>query len=385
MRNKTVAFIPVRGGSKSIPLKNIKEIAGKPLVQWVIEAAVEVKLIEAVYVATDSDAIKRCVEQLSIDKVHIISRSPESATDTASSESVLMEFCENYEFNDVVFIQATSPLLKTQDLDEALVAYKNRNCDTMLSVVRQKRFIWDDKLKIPLNYDLLKRPRRQEFNGYLVENGAFYISSREAVLENECRISGKIELFEMSEDSYIELDEPFDWKIVEQLLVERKREGLKERLAKIKMVVMDVDGVLTDGGMYYSENGDELKKFNTRDGMAIQQLRKEGCQTAIITGENCELVRKRAEKLKIDYLFMGIKDKGLQIDKLSELSGVNPSEMAYIGDDVNDIPAITKCGVSFCPSDSVDEVKSLADCILEKKGGYGVLQKLKELLIKDGW
>ena len=215
---KLVAFIPARGGSKSIPLKNIKPIAGKPLIYWTIEAALNTSCIEQVFVSTDCEKIKSCVEQLGNKKVSVISRSPETATDTASSESALLEFCQNHDFDDVFFIQATSPLLTAQNLSGAWRKYKN--FDSMVSVVRQKRFIWHkkDSCSIAQNYDFKSRPRRQDFDGFLVENGAFYLSSRKKILESGCRISGNIGLYEMPEKTYFEIDEPEDWVIVEKFL-----------------------------------------------------------------------------------------------------------------------------------------------------------------------
>ena len=137
-----VAFIPVRGGSKSIPLKNIKELNGKPLVYWTIKAANDCENIDIIYVSTDSEEIKNVVESFKFDKVKVIGRSLESATDTASTEFAMLEFANNYEFDNIVLIQATSPLLRTEDLDGGFKLYESS--DSVLSVVRQKRFIWEN-------------------------------------------------------------------------------------------------------------------------------------------------------------------------------------------------------------------------------------------------
>jgi N-acylneuraminate cytidylyltransferase len=220
MRTNNVAFIPARGKSKSIPLKNIKLIAGKPLIYWTIEAALETKFIDHVYVSTDSLEIKNCVKKIKNKKLSVIERSQETATDEATSESALIEFCQNYNFEYVFFIQATSPLLTSEDLCSAWEKFSKTNSDSLLSVARQKRFIWEEKngFVIPKNYCPAKRPRRQNFDGFLVENGAFYLSSKKAILGSECRISGKIQFYEMNEKTYYEIDEPSDLKVVEKLL-----------------------------------------------------------------------------------------------------------------------------------------------------------------------
>jgi CMP-N-acetylneuraminic acid synthetase len=216
----TVAFIPARGGSKSIPLKNIKEIGGKPLIWWTIKAAIDCDFIEKVFVSTDSEIIKNCVEEFGFSKVEVIERSSETSTDTASSESVLLEFCQKTDFDKVFFIQATSPLLATGDLKRAWEKFHSSGVDSMLSVVRKKQFIWHDDGTA--NYDPINRPRRQDWDGYLVENGAFYLSSKTNILSSKCRISGKMGFYEMDENSIFEIDEPSDWIILENLLLNKQ-------------------------------------------------------------------------------------------------------------------------------------------------------------------
>ena len=269
-----VAFIPVRGGSKSIPLKNIKPISGKPLVYWTVKAACGCKYIDKVFVATDSDKIRETVESFKtgieaelFSKATVIDRSAESASDTASTEFAMLEFASNYEFDNIVLIQATSPLLVSDDLDRGFEAFYEEGTDSVLSVVRQKRFHWahdENGFAHPTNYDVFKRPRRQEFDGYLVENGAFYISSKTDLIKSQNRVSGNIKAVEMNEDTFFEIDEPSDWVIIEALM---KKNGIvaPKEIPEIKMFLTDCDGCLTDGGMYYSEKGDELK-INVSDG-----------------------------------------------------------------------------------------------------------------------
>lgn len=219
-----VAFIPARGGSKSIPLKNIKLFAGKPLVYWAARAAVDCPDVDRVFISTDSEQIKNTVTSFKLARLEVIERSRQSASDTASTESAMLEFAEKYEFDHIVLIQATSPLLAAEDLTNGLRLVKH--ADSVLSVVRQRRFLWkQDEYAMPLNYDYNNRPRRQEFDGFLVENGAFYITGRKSLLKTGCRLSGKIKTWEMPEESYFEIDEPTDWIIAESLL-KRRMDGL---------------------------------------------------------------------------------------------------------------------------------------------------------------
>lgn len=376
-----VAFIPVRGGSKSIPLKNIKEIAGKPLVYWTVKAANDCRYLDKVYVATDSDKIKEIVEMFKMEKVTVIGRSEETASDTASTELAMLEFAANYQFDNIVLIQATSPLLTVKDLDGGFELYWTEETDSVLSVVRQKRFSWytdEQGYSTPINYDIYHRPRRQEFDGYLVENGAFYITGRDALLSTRNRISGRIRPYEMDEATYFEIDEPSDWVIIEEQLKKRlakENKGRKE-IPEIKMFLTDCDGCLTDGGMYYSENGDELKKFSTLDGMGFWLLKERGIITGIITGENRELNRKRAEKLKVDILRMGVNDKAAVIRDLSKEYGIPLENIAYVGDDINDLEAVKLVGWGCCVANAVANVKQAAKYISHVKGGSGAVREI---------
>lgn len=144
----------------------------------------------------------------------------------------------------------------------------------------------------------------------------------------------------------------------------------------IKLFASDVDGTLTDGCMYYADDGTELKKFNFRDGMGFQLLREHGIKTAIITSETTPIVQKRADKLHVDYLAMGCKNKLEYMQKLCSDIGINLTNVAYIGDDINDMELLNSVGLAACPMDAVDAIKSLAKIhILGHNGGNGAVRE----------
>lgn len=215
-----IAFIPVRGGSKSIPLKNIKPLAGKPLVCWNIEALEKCDAVDEIVVATDSNEIWETVSSCNYKKVKLYRRSAENACDTASTESVMLEYIEYAELADetiFMLVQATSPMTKTNHFEEALKQYAEGKYDSMLTCVRNYRFFWSEDGK-SLNYDYRNRPRRQDFKGLLMENGAFYINTVGNILRDKNRLSGKIGVYEMPGYTATEIDEPEDWMILEQLM-----------------------------------------------------------------------------------------------------------------------------------------------------------------------
>lgn len=380
-----VAFIPVRGGSKSIPYKNIREIAGKPLVYWTAKAANDCGEIDKVYVATDSGKIRETVESFGLDKVRVIGRSADNATDTASTESAMLEFAEKYEFDNIVLIQATSPLLTSADLRGGFSEFYKPGTDSVLSAVRQKRFQWkigETGCAVPVNYDVFHRPRRQEFDGYLVENGAYYIINRGLLIKSKNRLAGNIRIYEMDESSYLEIDEPNDWMIIEKQLEARiKKEKVK--IPEIKMFLTDCDGCLTDGGMYYSENGDELKRFNTLDGMGFKLLRKKGILTGIITGEERSLNCRRSEKLCLDILEQGVQDKMETVRQLCKKHGICLQNVAYVGDDINDLEVVKSVGLGCSVADGMSTVKDIAKYVTVRHGGQGAVREVIDFILKD--
>ena len=144
----------------------------------------------------------------------------------------------------------------------------------------------------------------------------------------------------------------------------------------IKLFGCDVDGTLTDAGMYYTENGDELKKFNTRDGMGIKLLRESGIITLIITSENTKIVENRAKKLKVDYLYQGVQNKLEVIEELLKKLNIDKSEFAYIGDDINDKEILEFAGLKACPNDAMEIIKNIDNIlIMSKKGGEGTVRE----------
>lgn len=153
-------------------------------------------------------------------------------------------------------------------------------------------------------------------------------------------------------------------------------------MTDIKLFATDVDGTMTDGCMYYAENGLELKKFNFQDGMGFKILRDAGIKTAIITSEDTPIVKKRADKLKVDYLSMGSWNKLDFVKNICKELNISLDEVAYIGDDINDIELLNAVGMKACPNNAVKNVKNIKDIIiLSKKGAEGAVREFIEFLL----
>ena len=377
-----VAYMPLRANSKSIPDKNLRSIAGKPLYAWSLSQAVASRCFDGIYVATDSKDIRASVNREFSNTVTVLDRSPENCTDSASTESAMLEFQEQIPFDVICLIQATSPLTKAADFRVAMEKFVNEKLDSLVTTVNSKRFFWTSEGK-PVNYDPENRPRRQDFDGWQMENGAFYLTRSWVLKDLRCRLGGRIGIHEMAAETAVEIDGETDWIIVENLLQKYKETLIPARMLPVELLVIDIDGTLTDGGMYYGADGEILKKFNTRDGGGFILLKNAGIKTGIITSESVKLTERRAKKLGVDYYFSVSGDKWNTIDQLLKSLGVEPVNFAYIGDDINDLTVIEKAGLSFTPSDGVEEVRKKTDVVLSRKGGEGAVREAAELILKS--
>ena len=380
---KTVAIIPLRAGSKGIPGKNKKKLFGRPLYQWVLTEAIFSDLDE-IYVFTDDLEILEQIksEYIWTTKVTGILRSEESATDIASTEFAMLELANtiNFNFDILCLLQATSPLTAAADINECISKVENDKYDSALTVVEAKRFLWNES-GASINYNFLKRPRRQEFEGLLIENGAVYTVKKETFLKNKNRIGGKIGLVKMREDTLTEIDEFSDWHILETLIENRLSE-YKKNVSKIKAMVFDVDGVFTDGTVSVSEEKEFLKSFSLRDGMGLEMLRENNILPIVMTSENSGIVSTRMNKLKIKNTILGVTDKYSRLELVLKSLNLKRSEIAYVGDDINDLPNLASSGWSICPNNAVESICSFTDLKLNSDGGDKAIRESVEFILK---
>ena len=152
---------------------------------------------------------------------------------------------------------------------------------------------------------------------------------------------------------------------------------------EIKAFLFDVDGVMTDGGIYYDSKGNEFKKFNVKDGQICKYLKKENIILGVITGRKSEIVERRFAELNFDFIAQGISDKASVLDKFCDKFNIRPNEVCYTGDDINDLGIIKKVGLSFCPADAIISVKEEVDRVLEVKGGDGVLRAVADSYLNE--
>jgi len=376
MSSKIVALVPMRGGSKSIPKKNVKIIAGKPLCFYGLSALCKASFIDEIYVSSDSDEILNVAQGVN-EKIIPLKRKNELAEDTTSTEDVMLDFLESVQCDLLILLQVTSPLVTSEDLEKAYMSFIAQKGDSLLTGILEKRFYWNID-GTPLNYDPVKRPRRQDFDGTVVENGAFYFSTPELLKKTKSRLHGKIVVHQMEYESKAEIDEPADWVEVERLLLQKKGNDF----SNLKLFICDVDGTLTDGGMYYSENGELIKKFNTRDAKGLSLLRKNGIDVMILTSESSPCVHSRMKKLGITNYHHGIEEKLAYLKDYLSKENLKFEEIGFIGDDLNDIEVLKKVGYSFCPCDAIQKVKESTMFNLTKAGGAGAVREACDMILE---
>lgn len=377
-----LAVIPARGGSKGIPRKNIKLLAGKPLIAHTIEAAKN-SICSRVVVSTDDKEIGEIALKYGAE---VVWRPKEISGDLSSSEQALLHVLEkkkkkNYSPDLLVFLQCTAPLTTSEDINKTIEVLQDENADSAFAAVDFHYFLWKKNKEgvIGINHDKMKRLMRQEKEPQYKEAGAVYVMDTKGFLKHKHRFFGKTVMYKMPLERNLEIDEPVDFKIAEMFINENKSTFSHS----IKLILFDVDGVFTDGSVYLDENGKENLRFSRIDGKGIELLRNSGYKIGIISAEDSSIVKKRMEKLKIKEIHLGIKDKLSLYKNLKSKYSLSDKEIAFCGDDVQDIPVLQKVGLGFCPLNAQEDVKKICHYRSSFKGGEGFVRDVANFLIKN--
>ncbi|XP_061769061.1 N-acylneuraminate cytidylyltransferase A [Nerophis ophidion] len=386
-KRHVAALILARGGSKGIPLKNIKKLAGVPLIGWVLRAAVDSNMFDSVWVSTDHDTI----EQVALDwgaKVH--RRSAQVARDSTSSLETIQEFVRHHPHVDIVCnIQATSPCLHPFHVKEALELIMLQGFDSVFSVVRRHQFRWQEvnkgapDLTKPLNVDPANRPRRQDWDGELCENGSFYFTTKELLMDRGLLQGGKVSYYEMLPEYSVDIDVDIDWPVAEQRVLRYGYFG-QATPEVVQLMFCNVSGCLTEGKIYISASGEEMMSVNTRDTAAIRMLKREKVEVVLLTTREDPLTQTLADRLA--------KRTGCQViqvgeEPLPDLTAMlksrklNWKDVAYMGNDKLDVDCLNLAALSGVPADSskvaVQASKYTCHCL----GGNGAVKEFAEHIL----
>jgi N-acylneuraminate cytidylyltransferase len=375
-----ILIIPARGGSKGIPRKNLKRVTGISLVERAIKVALKSK-VDQIIVSTDDKEISEVAIKYGIT---IQNRSSENSGDSASTESVILEVITTFEntwsLDSVVgFIQATSPFVSAETINECFeLAEKGFSS---FSAMHFYGFTWEKLEKwVPINHPLEFRPRRQDLNEKVVETGAIYCFPLHQFKEKKYRFCSDPKPVLVDNITGIEIDEISELELANLLATQYEISDFEFNNIKLpKIIFTDFDGCLTDDKVKVNIFGKESVKANRKDGLAVKRLEKLGIKVVITTSETNEVVATRAKKMKIEAL-RGLLNKRESISTYLEKASLSWDDAWYLGNDVNDLEPMQKVALSFCPLDASVEVFKIADVVLSRRGGEGVLAEIASRL-----
>jgi YrbI family 3-deoxy-D-manno-octulosonate 8-phosphate phosphatase len=381
-----VAVIPARGGSKGIPRKNLAPVGGVPLLAHSILHARQSRHIDLVVVTTDDDEIAATATAFGAE---VVRRPAELASDEATSEAALSHALENvrdrFDRNVelVVFLQPTSPLRQPGDLDGAIDRLSAEGADSLFSACGQRGFVWGRSgagLR-SLTYDFHDRRRRQDLGGeHWEENGSFYVLRPWVLEELGNRLGGEVTIWPMHPLDSFQVDEPGDLQLVTTLLALRRTAAAPLVIDRVRLVCFDFDGVLTDNRVLVDEHGTEAVLCDRADGWGIARVQDLGIPVVIVSTERNDVVPARARKLGIECVH-GSNDKAAAISALAERYNVELADIAFVGNDVNDVRALQLVGVPIAVRDAHPGVLSVAVAITTCDGGRGAAREVCDWIV----
>jgi YrbI family 3-deoxy-D-manno-octulosonate 8-phosphate phosphatase len=385
---KHIAIIPARGGSRGIPHKNLMPVGGTPLVARTATIALRSGVFTLVVVTTDDHEIARVADQAG---AAVVMRPPDLAQDTSPTEPAMAhalratEESADTRYDFVWLLQCTSPLLNERDVVDARDLLESGTCDAVVGVNEAHPFMWvgDGDWLVAPTYDLAARPRRQDLGPTYHENGALFAVSREHWDRREIRVAGRVAPLVMPAWRSIDVDEPDDLIAVNRLAtLMPHRMALADRLSSIRALALDFDGVLTDNRVLVSEDGVEAVWCSRSDGLGISRLRAAGYAVAVFSTERNPVVRQRCDKLELPCR-QSLSDKPTAVSLWLDEIGVSSDECVFVGNDLNDLEAMSLVGLSAAPSDSHPAVLTAADIALSRAGGRGAVAELADLLLES--
>lgn len=387
-KSEILVIIPARGGSTGIPRKNLQPLAGKPLIAHTIEAALGATCVRQVIVSTDDTEIAETARSCG---ANVVARPPEISGATASSESALLHALDHLKSTEdsepdlVVFLQCTSPIRRPDDIDNAVQTLLDSDADSLLSVCPSHRFLWrrvDNEVQ-SVNYDYRHRPRRQEGSPEYVENGSIYVFKPWVLRQFENRLGGKIVLYEMDYWSSFEVDNLEDLALCEWIMQGQLRERLARKLPDdVRLVVFDFDGVFTDNRVAVFQDGSEAVLCHRGDGHGLGQLRAAGIPLLVLSTEAHPVVQARCQKLQVECR-QGLSDKKAMLASIMVERKIEPSQVIFVGNDVNDLECMRAVGCGVAPADAHPSVLGEADLVLSHPGGHGAVRELCDLILSQ--
>ena len=400
---KAIAVIPARYASTRLPGKPLLDICGKPLIQHVWETVSRARGLDEVVVATDDARIAHAVQAFG-GKVCMTS------PDCRSGSDRVREVAASLAADVYVNVQGDEPLLEasaierlrdvfTEDASVQVATLCSRISEEQARSPHQVKVIRDHAgnalyfSRAPLPF-VRESGESTEFLGHV----GIYAYRTDALRGFASLPFSPLEQAEKLEQLRflqagipvcvlevppmgVGVDTPEDLERVRAVVKKRRRAEALEKLKRVRLVITDVDGVLTDGGLYYGPDGECLKRFHARDGLGVKLLQQAGIQVAVLSGRDCPALRRRLADLGITEAVLEQVDKRAVLSGIIERCGVSAEEVAFIGDDIPDMEVFALCGVSVTVGDAPDYVKAKADLVLECQGGQGAFRELLDVIL----
>ena len=376
-----IAIIPARGGSKRVASKNLLPIAGLPLLAHSVRQALAASHVGAVYVSTEDEEIAAVARDHGAE---VISRPPELAGDEASSEAALSHSLDALREDPdlVVFLQCTSPVRRPGDIDAAIEQLQSERADSLFSACQDSSLFWVDGADgpKPLNYDVRARQRDQQMGDQFRENGSIYVFRPSVLRDEGSRLGGRIAIFEMDYWSSFQVDAPEHVDLLGWIMSRPEYAPSATWPDPLELVVFDFDGVLTDNSVSTTSDGDESVSSNRGDGWGIARMRDAGVPMAVLSTEAHPVVAARCEKLKLEC-HQDVSDKAAYLSKMLEDRGIDPANVAYVGNDENDLGCLRLVGLPTVVGDAHPSVVGEAKLVLTRPGGQGAVREFCDLAL----
>jgi len=393
--------IPARGGSKGVPLKNLQAVGGRSLVARAVEACLPA--VDLVVVSTDHEQI---AAEARAAGAHVVERPAEISGDTATSESAVLHALDTLlaaggtDPEVTVLVQATSPFIDPVALGNAVRRVLDDEDDSVLAAAPTHVFTWrvEDGRAVAVGHDAAFRPRRQDREPLYAETGAFYAMRTTGLRAHEHRFFGRTGIEVVDEATAVEVDTPADLAVARTLADERAAAagttttgtattgttgtaatGADDAI-DVDALVTDFDGVHTDDAAYVDADGHESVRVLRGDGLGVARLRRAGVPVLVLSTETDGVVSARARKLRVECL-QAVEDKASALSAWMTERGLDPARVAYVGNDVNDLPALALVGWPVAVADARPEVLAAARVVLRARGGHGAVREVADRVL----
>ncbi|MCE1058296.1 MULTISPECIES: 3-deoxy-manno-octulosonate cytidylyltransferase [Pseudomonas] len=400
--HRVAIVIPARYGSTRLPGKPLADIAGKPMIQHVYERAVQVAHADVVIIATDDERVAQAVRSFGGEYIM-------TSSDHLSGTDRLAEVMKSVDADIYINLQGDEPLVRPKDVDtliRGMISDASVQVGTLCHPIDAREAASPNSVKVVLansgnalyfSRSPIPYPREKEAAKYLKHIGVYayrkhiiadYLRLQQPMIEN----SEKLEQLRLLAAGYcirafevaytapgVDTAECLE-KV--RAIVSGRSLPKKPELMDVRLVITDVDGVLTDGGIYYDATGECLKRFHVRDGMGMRLLEENGVRVAVVSGRDSAALRKRVTDLGISLCEFGVKDKFAACEQLMIAAGVDKAQTACIGDDSIDLPAFEACGLSFAVADAPSYIKDAATYTLNTVGGSGAFREVADAILQ---